>query len=373
MKVLALDTETTTWNNGNPFDKRNWLVCSSWASSDGKSGCVRGIQGISELVDSHDIIVGFNFKFDHHWFHKCGLDLSGKSIIDCQVAEFIITNQTARFPSLNECAEKYLGQQKLDIIKLNYWDQGINTHEIPEEILFEYAELDAILTLGVYQKQFAMMSPAQRRLLKLQCMDTQILAEMEWNGLTYNPELCASRSKDINDKISEITEQLTAIYPDVPLNFNSGDHLSAFLYGGVVKEEVKEHIGFFKTGQRAGEPKYKNALREHLLPRVVEPLKGSELKKEGFYATNEDTLKKLRTTKRSKRHIELILELSKLEKLNGTYYAGLPKLNEEMNWESGVLHGQLNQCVAQTGRLSASKPNQQNFASEMQDVFVTRF
>lgn len=370
MNVLALDTETTIWNNGNAFDRRNYLVCSSFASDAGMSGCVQHTEGIQSLVDSSDLLVGFNFKFDYHHLKKAGIKLEHKQIWDCQVAEFILTNQTQKYPSLNGCAEKYLGEQKLDVVERDYWSKGINTDQIPWEILSAYAEKDAILTLKVYQQQYKAMTPAQRQLMRLQMMDTHILAEMEWNGLVYDVELCNKRAEELDNKIQTINTELRSVYPNVPINFNSGDHLSAFLYGGVVKEDSKEHIGFFKSGLKAGQPKYKNVVVEHQLPRLVQPLKGSELKKEGIFGTSEDVLKKL---KGGKKHISRILELSKLDKLNGTYYRGLPKLNAEMNWEEGVLHGQLNQCVAATGRLSANKPNQQNFASEMLDVFITRF
>jgi DNA polymerase-1 len=100
------------------------------------------------------------------------------------------------------------------------------------------------------------------------------------------------------------------------------------------------------------------------------PIKGSEMKKEGNYAVDESTLRKLR----GKRNIiDMILELSKLEKLNGTYYNGLVSLRKEMNWEQGKLHGNFNQTTAATGRLSSSRPNLQNFASELQNIFISEY
>jgi DNA polymerase I-like protein with 3'-5' exonuclease and polymerase domains len=138
----------------------------------------------------------------------------------------------------------------------------------------------------------------------------------------------------------------------------------------VVKEEAKEHIGFFKTGEKKGQPKYKNIVIEHVLPRLYEPLKGSELQKEGFFATDEGTLRKLKGKKET---VNLLLELAKLEKLNGTYYKGLVALREKMHWPQGVLHGQFNQCSVSTGRLSSNKPNLQNFASELQDIFISKY
>ena len=92
--------------------------------------------------------------------------------------------------------------------------------------------------------------------------------------------------------------------------------------------------------------------------------------KEGMFATDEGTLRKL---KGKKGVIQDILELSKLEKLNGTYYKGLVKLRKEMNWEENILHGQFNQTTAQTGRLSSSRPNLQNFSSELQDIFISEY
>jgi DNA polymerase I-like protein with 3'-5' exonuclease and polymerase domains len=193
---------------------------------------------------------------------------------------------------------------------------------------------------------------------------------MEATGILYDEQLCETRSQEVDDQISKIKQKLTAYYPNVPINFGSGDHLSAFLYGGTVKEDGKEHVGFFKTGERKGQPKYKNIVIEHVLPRLYTPLKGSELEKEGMFATDEGTLRKL---KGKKSVVNLLLELSKLEKLNGTYYKGLVKLRNEMHWPEGVLHGQFNQTIAGTGRLSSSKPNLQNFASELQDIFVSRY
>jgi DNA polymerase-1 len=328
---------------------------------------------IQGLIDEADVILGFNFKFDLAWLRSVGICFDNVRVYDCQLAEYVLERQQNRYPSLEESCVKHSLGHKLDIIKTEYWDKGINTDAIPPDILLEYATQDALLTYRLYEVQQSLLSPAYRRLLSLMNQDLLILAEMEWNGLVYDEELCQTRSAELDDKISAIKKELTAVYPDVPINFSSTDNLSAFLYGGVVKETVKEHIGFFKSGKQIGLPRFRNNEVEHQLPRMVTPLRGSELKKEGMYGTAEDILKKLKGPKKAKHYIDLILELSKLEKLNGTYYAGLPKLNKLMNWEPRTLHGQFNQVTTITSRLSSNKPNLQNFASELQDVFVTRY
>ena len=372
MNLLALDTETTTHNKGNPFDNRNRLVCYSFATDD-SSGARRidDLWYLLSLLEAHQLVVGFNFKFDLHWLLKAGVyQLRAKQIWDVQIAEFILSNQTHRFPSLNETCAKYGLGQKVDVVKEQYWDKGIDTADIPWEVLETYATSDAELTLACYHAQRKLMTPAQVKLCYLMCQDLQILQEMEANGIPYDEQLCETRAKEVDDKISTLKGKLAAIYPTVPVNFASNDHLSAFLYGGTVKEDGKEHIGFFKSGAKAGQPKYKNIIIEHKLPRLYTPLKGSEMAKEGNYATDESSLRKLRGNKNI---VNMILELSKLEKLNGTYYNGLVKLRKEMNWEEGMIHGNFNQTTAQTGRLSSSRPNLQNFASELQDIFVSKY
>lgn len=372
MKLLALDTETTTWNKGNPFDGRNKLVCASYASpTDSGTVPANDLFLVQNLLEGVQLVIGFNFKFDLHWLLKAGLSkLRQLQVWDAQIAEFILSNQTNRFPSLNETCEKYGLEVKLDVVKTEYWDKGINTDQIPWDVLSAYATKDAELTLACYHAQRKLMTPAQVKLCYLMCQDLQILQEMEANGIPFDEELCKTRAKEVDDKISTSKGKLKAIYPNIPINFASNDHLSAFLYGGTIKEDGKEHIGYFKSGQKAGQPKYKNIIIEHKLPRIYQPLKGSEMAKEGNYATDEATLRKL---KGKKALVDLVLDLSKLEKLNGTYYNGLVKLRNEMNWEPGILHGNFNQTTAQTGRLSSSKPNLQNFASELQDIFVSKY
>lgn len=371
-KEIAIDTEATIWNKGNPYDSRNKLVCYSIATADDYSSIQwteKAVGNIQLLCDCSSLVVGFNLKYDLHWLIKHGFKVN-KPIWDVQLAEFILSHQTHKFPSLNETCEKYNIPTKLDVVATEYWAKGINTDEIPWNILQEYSAHDAKITLECYHAQLKEMTPAQVLLCKLQCMDLLILQEMEANGLYFDEDICEQRAMEVDETIRNITTKLSKFYPNVPINFNSNDHLSAFLYGGQIVETIKEHVGFYKTGEKQGQAKFQNKEIVHTLPRLYQPLQGSELQKEGLYATDEATLKKL---KGKKEIVSLLLELSKLEKKNGTYYKGLPKLRQEMNWPRGILHGQFNQCVASTGRLSSSRPNLQNFDSSLQDIFLSVF
>jgi len=369
---IAIDTETTIFSKGNAYDRRNELVCWSAAEEHWSEAYLwTKPEPVQSMVNRAEPLIGFNFKFDVAWLRKYGVDFSNVKVWDVQIAEFIISHQQHKFPSLNDTCIKYGIPVKLDVVKTEYWDKGIDTKDVPWPILREYAAYDASATLQCYYAQLKLMGPAQIKLCKLMSQDMLVLQEMEQNGITYDTELCDKRSKELDAETEKLKQTLSNFYPNIPINFNSGDHLSAFLYGGKIVETIKVHDGFYKSGIKKGQPKLKNQEIEHTLPRLFEPVKGSELQKEGFYETNEGCLRKLKG--KHKKVVETLLTLAKAEKLNGTYYRGLPKLNEEMHWPKGKLHGQLNQTLAQTGRLSSSRPNQQNFASEIQDVFVSEY
>jgi DNA polymerase I-like protein with 3'-5' exonuclease and polymerase domains len=383
MKLLGLDTETPKFD-----DKEKWkgtvygdprsIVCYSVATDEYWSKAEKWTEHskavVQDLLDFYDLIVMFNGKHDVGWLRKMGVDFSKVRIWDVQLGEFILGRQLNKFPSLDDTCIKYNIPVKLDVVKTEYWDKGIDTADIPWNILSEYAAGDAARTLSAYHAQLPLLTPRQRRLVGLMSMDMLVLQEMEWNGIKYNESLCKEKEQELDDEISKTRNALRSVYPDVPINFGSPDMLSAFLYGGTIVEDIKVADGIFKTGPRKGLPKLKNAEVEHHLPRLFTPVKGSELKKEKLYATNEACLLKIKAIdKRNKWILDQLLRLAKLETLNSKYYHGLPALNAAMHWPKERLHGNFNQTLAATGRLSSNKPNQQNFASELQDIFVSEF
>lgn len=388
MKTLFLDVETTGAINGtkgNPFSIPNRLcyvgiyhgdTYSDWAIEYSDRPYGRAIQDIRDLVNRHDLVVGFNIKFDLQWLLRYGIhEVLDKRVFDSQIVEFLLSKQTLPFPSLDQACEKYGLGKKEDIVRTEYWEKGIDTHEVPEEILRSYLKQDVALTKQVYEKQMVQISDAEisfQRLVSLENQDISVLTEMEWNGVPYDIKKSLEKAEDLNEKIQQIDGQIARYHSGVPLNYNSGDHLSALLYGGTVKETYREKfIFYYKDGRTT--PKERWAVREHQLPTLVEPLPKTELLKAGYYKTDEDTLRKLKVRKELKPLIDLLLERAKLEKLKGTYHLGLPKLHSEMFWEEDMIHGQLNKCIAATGRLASKKPNQQNFPDETRELITTRF
>lgn len=327
------------------------------------------------ILKQASCVIAFNAKFDLGWIRR-ELGYVPPVVWDCQLAEFLFSGQTQKYPSLQQACEKYGFEGKIDIVKTEYWAKDIDTDAIPREVLAEYGAQDTNVTWDVFQKQVQLFSTEEQlkfKLFRLQCNDLIVLQEMENNGIQYDTEGSLRTADDLERQVQELERKLYEFTSGVPVNFDSRDHVSCLLYGGTITEDVRLPIGVYKTGAKAGQPRYKINTVSHQLPRLVTPLKGSELKKDGYFGTDESTLLSLKTNKTSKTVIQWLLERSKIMKLKSTYLLGLPKTIDEMGWKYGMLHSNLNQCVAATGRLSSTKPNQQNLPKEAKRFCVSRY
>ena len=322
-------------------------------------------------VVSCSTVVGFNIKFDLHWLQRYGLTIGDRRVWDCQLAHFLLTGQREVYPSLDEVLAYYNLPPKDPTIERDYWSKGIDTPDIPQDLMIHYLCRDLEATMEVYQRQQVdfRKNPQLFRLFSLSCQDLLVLQEMEWNGLKLDVERVHAREKELSSELEAIETRLNGLYPHIPINWNSVDDVSSILYGGTVVRERREVIGVYKTGAKIGMPRYRVLEDVHPVPRLCEPLPNSELAKEGYWSTDEQTLKQL---KGAKHVVADLLARAKLSK-ELDYFKGLPKLIEEKDWDSGMLHGQLNQCVAATGRLSASAPNQQNLSEAIKSCMVSRY
>ena len=404
--VLFFDTEATTYQKGHPFSKPNRLMCVA-TLFDGTSTYFdiehsgkpygHNLQAIKEQFQQAKLIVGFNVKYDLHWLRRYISDLPIPRVWDCQLGEFILSAQRWRYPDLDTTLDRYNLPRKLSVVRTNYWDVGLDTDQVPPDILEEYVLGDIVSLPQVYAAQLAAMSPKQRVLCQLQCDDELTLQEMEFNGLLFAREQANTLAQETQGKIQTILDELTQLVGTTLVNWNSGDHCSAVLYGGGIRIPARETVlRTLKNGRI--KPYERNCFRELAFQRRVNPLPRTEYEKTARFSeeqlsyenskrraerkpllyrtwgTGEAVLRTLRPrSKSTKRIIELLLALADLEKLRSTYYEGIPKLYEEMQWADGLIHGQLSQCVAVTGRIASSKPNLQNFDNLIKPLFQSRY
>ena len=162
--ILIFDTECTgaQRNHAHPFDHRN-VMCNLGVRVDGKNTIYKieydedpygeQLQEIKELFSRATLVVGFNCKYDLHWVNRYGIFLNSSCrIFDCQLAYYILDSQQTAYPSLAGVSEAFGLESKLDIVKTEYWDKGLDTNQVPYEILSEYLEQDLVVTEQVYHR-----------------------------------------------------------------------------------------------------------------------------------------------------------------------------------------------------------------------------
>ncbi len=369
-----VDTEISTFEKGNPFARRNRLCYLGIYSNnlvslyDVRLGITGSSAAISTDLNKSDGYIGFNLKFDLHWLRRSGLPLP-RRIWDCQLAHFLLTNQKNMYPSLDGVCEHYgIPGKKQEVAAL--WEAGIDTPDIPKELMLTYLEQDLRATWQVYQRQQEDIEkrPELKNLMRMSMDDLLVLQDMEYNGLKFNTEKALEQEQQIRKRLVEIEGILKTRCPNTPINWDSVDHLSAYLYGGSIVIDRKELAGQFQSGEKKGQPRYRHVEDVYIIPRLVEPLENSKLKKEGLWSTGDDVLKQLKQVP----EIKLLQERAKATKLLD-YLSGFPALIVQKDWEEQTLHGQFNQVVARTGRLSSSNPNLQNLPDPVLRLIETRY
>jgi len=379
--TIFLDCETTTHNKGHPFDPRNRLV--SYVVN-GEFHYHSDPNFRVRTYGTAPTFVGFNIKFDLHWVD---VPLDDVKIWDCQLAEFVLSGQKDKLMSLDETLERYgLPLKKGDLVK-EYWAAGVQTDKIPVEILKEYNLADVEPLPQVFQYQWERCSPLQRKLVFLLGEDMKVLMEMERKGIKFDKEGAQRKLDELKRSLEKIEEQLRSFLPPIQhgvFNWDSGDHLSALLYGGELAfDYATEEPSVYKSGDKKGQEYVKRSWHVETcdFPQRFKPLENSEVKKTRdapgtttkFYQTDDPTLKQLTTrNKESKLLLSLLAERAKQIKL-AEMLTTLFEKTATMNWQDGCIHPQYNQNIVATGRLSSSGPNMQNQPPAVDEFLITRY
>ncbi len=222
-----------------------------------------------------------------------------------------------------------------------------------------------------------------RKLIYLGGADLLVLQAMEQNGIKYDSERSITLGNEAKTELDAITVELSSGLVAAPSDWNwdSGDDLSTYLYGGTLVREVwTEEEAVYKSGANKGERYIRRRKAEPIayqFPALFKALPKTEVARSKperpLYSVAEPVLRQLKGGGRNgKRIIELLLRRAELGKLVETYYYKLPKLIMDSGWGEFV-HGQYNQVVARTGRLSSSKPNMQNNPEAVDRLFVSRY
>lgn len=394
--ILFFDVETSIFNKGNYADPRNFLVSYSLLSrQDGLRfvyytdpdflSILRHSLGMASLV------VGFAVKFDLHWALNHGIEVTCP-VYDLQLAEFIYSGQELAYDSLDAALERYGLPLKKDLVK-EYWDAGISTEHIPIAVVEEYNNHDVVSNKSLFEVQQQLLSDKQKRLVLLEGEDLKALVAAEHAGILFDTARATAKLVEDTEQLAVIERSLNACLPDnIPkgvnngtlFNWDSGDHLSALLYGGVISFDYAiSEEATYKSGAKAGQPYTRNRWfsTDVTFTQRFKPIEGTEVKKTKekpgskvhFYQTDSPTLSQLKTRDHtSKKLLELLAERSDKTKVKEMIESIMNKMAEK-NWQNNYIHAQYNQNVVVTGRLSSSQPNLQNTPPEVDELLISRF
>jgi DNA polymerase I-like protein with 3'-5' exonuclease and polymerase domains len=336
------------------------------------------------------LLVGQNIKFDLLYLLRDHYDSTmqwlqnGGRIYDTQLAEYILTGQEEKMIPLGNrykvdkdgnkemtrqgLAEFYGGTDKDDRIK-EFWDQGFDTEDIPIKMLTEYLIGDVDNTRLVYKQQSTDVKHAGKWKILESSMDALLATTlMEFNGMYFDLDTAIEQVIPLEKEQQGHLDHLKYIMwevlkEDVPtlrveeVNPNSNQQISTFLYGGtwtreedVAKLDDEGNPMVYKTGLRAGEIKTRKEKAQYPVQTTIDIEEKS---------VDDETL-----TKKVRTHLptftDILLRYRGLTKDINTYYAGLTKLT----WPTdSCIHGSINHCVTNTGRLSSSAPNLQNITN----------
>lgn len=393
MKPFIIDTETNIKNTdvGNmkasPYHPDNNIVALGCASPTDYQAYYRR-NGLT-LTQLHStewwqaalvepiVLVGHNIGFDLLHIMK----LAGSSwdsvinniyIWDTQQVAYLLSGHTHMYPALDELAIKYGLPLKDDRIKA-YWNSGVDTSDIPRDLLLDYLKGDVENTQHVFREQRKEIGDDTKlfQLVKVKMNDLLMTTLMEYSGMHF--DLCAAASKieELEAEVGDIQQSIRHIISEQfveEFDFNpaSLDHLSLALFGGSYYvdgvEDVKDEFGnpvLFKSGARKGQVKTRRVTIEYKSEARHAPLAGELPNKKGIYSTRDEVLSKLKNEKYCLLS-SYVLELRAFEKNLSTYYKGYSALV----WPDQKIHPSINHCSTRTGRQSCTSPNLQNVSSK---------
>jgi len=256
-RVAVVDVESTITNKGHPFTPENKLVTIQIKVNDEPTKVFTntGFGEVRAILESCSMVVGTNIKFDLHWLQR-EIGYQAESVWDLQLAEFLFSDQLWIYPDLDGMCTKYSIPQKLSVVKTQYWEKGIDTDQIPIEILSEYGAYDVEATYAIFQKQLEQFKTDRQHqffLFRAHCNDLLVLQEMEWNGILYDVEASLAAAEDLNNQIDKIDANLPTIIQSLCSTSSSSTvkhNASCFLLAGsacsVLSNSVcpsPQHIG----------------------------------------------------------------------------------------------------------------------------------
>jgi DNA polymerase-1 len=258
--------------------------------------------------------VAQNAKFEMNCLSCDGIKF-GPLVFDTMLASYILNPDSKH--GLKDQSDRILNYQMMRIDELiGSGRKQITINYAPLDKVAAYASDDARITLELARFYAPLLDKEQQFLLyEMEQPLAHVLASMEQAGVALDLEYLQNFSHELSSELARLETEIYALAGH-GFNINSTQQLQKVLF---------EEIGL--------KPKNKT--------------------KTGF-STDAAVLESLRDEHEI---IGKLLEYRHISKLRSTYVDALPS---QISKRDGRLHGDFNQTVTSTGRLSSSNPNLQN-------------
>lgn len=329
-ELFAFDTETTSLNY-----MEAELVGMSFALDNGEAAYLpvaHSYVGVPDQLDRNDVLkqmtsllesddikkVGQNLKYDMSVLARYDIKLGGIEF-DTMLESYCLNSVASRH-DMDTLALKHLNHANITFEEIaGKGKNQLTFDQIGLDQASPYAAEDADITMKLHQKLWSELKELEGPTQVFEHIEIpllKILSKIERNGVLVNGPLLLEKSRQFEQRLSEIQEQAFEI-AGKEFNLSSPKQL--------------QEIFFEEQG----------------LPVIKKTPKGQP-------STAEEVLQELALDYPLPK---LILEHRGLSKLKSTYTDKLPKM---INPETKRVHTSYHQAIAATGRLSSTEPNLQN-------------
>ncbi len=326
LPAFAFDTETTG------LVPAAADLCGISISYEAQRACYIAVRGVGRTIDEATVVGrlrpifeddrikkhGQNLKYDMVVLRSLGIEVRGVEF-DSMIASFVLDPMRGSH-GIDKLAEDLLRYRKIKTHDLiGKGKEQIAFDQVPTERTCEYACEDADIAwrlCGHLGRQ--MTDPVLSSLFReLEMPLVEVLAEMEFLGVTIDSELLARLSNEMADRLLALRDEIHRA-AGRPFNVDSTKQLAEVLFD------------------------------ERKLPVIKRTKTARSTDAEVLALLSEQTNDPIP---------KLVLEHRELAKLKGTYVDALPEM---VSPRTGRIHPSFHQTGAVTGRLSCSDPNLQN-------------
>ena len=371
---------------------------------------------VQKKLDEAALLICHNAPHDLVWLWESGFTYDGP-VFDTMLCEYVLHRGQKDTVGLEACAERYnLPTQKQDTLK-EYFKQGYTTRDIPHAELSEYLSADIHATQELYNVLTERLEGADSSLKGTVDLTNQLvihLTKIYQRGFKVDKDVLEEVRQEFQAEYDQLTVDLEAhvreVMGDRPINLGSTEQLSWVVFSRkpidkgtwpelfddrmsdtdfkrsvklnsevLYKQKAKKCNTCYGTGQirkvkKDGTPfartnkcgtcdatgyLFDNTNEVAGLKFVAPSPKWISA---GGFGTSAKNLEFLEAIARSKGMTDAELFLQRVRRRNAvdTYLKSFVNGIASFVKEDGMLHVQLNQHRADTGRLSGSNPNMQN-------------